>query len=104
MRLDLRSSVRVSRCSKTIDSVSDFKVSISDIALSADPLLIWNYGTMGVLAALAGIVFWFTFRHLDREEDALNELAEGRVNADGLAPVHRSEKGAGIDHVDGNEA
>ena len=35
---------------------------------------------MGVLAALAGILFWVTFRHLDAEEDALNELAEGRVD------------------------
>lgn len=29
------------------------------VSLSADPLLIWNYGVMGVLSAGAGIVFWF---------------------------------------------
>ena len=32
---------------------------------------------MGVLAAVAGIIFWFSFRHLDQQEEALNELAVG---------------------------
>jgi proton-dependent oligopeptide transporter, POT family len=46
------------------------------VALSADPLLVWNYGVVAVLAALGGIAFWFHFRHLDAEEDKLNMLAE----------------------------
>jgi POT family proton-dependent oligopeptide transporter len=50
------------------------------LALSADPLLVWNYGSMGVLAFVAGTIFWFQFRHLDQEEEALNALAVGRVN------------------------
>ena len=63
------------------------------LALSADPLLIWNYGSMGVLAALAGILFWFTFRHLDKEEEKLNELDEGRINVDA---VLANEVAAGV--------
>lgn len=55
------------------------------VSLSADPLLVWNYGVMGVLAFLAGIGFWFSFRHLDSEEEALNALneqeSEEEVNA-----------------------
>jgi len=47
------------------------------VTLSADPLLVWNYASMGVLAALAGIGFWFSFRHLDSQEEELNELAVG---------------------------
>ena len=50
------------------------------VSLSADPLLVWNYGAMAVLAFIAGILFWFCFRHLDKEEDDLNELATGRFN------------------------
>jgi POT family proton-dependent oligopeptide transporter len=46
------------------------------VGLSADPLLVWNYGVVSVLAALGGIGFWFSFRHLDKEEDRLNMLAE----------------------------
>lgn len=49
------------------------------LAVSADPLLVWNYGSMAVLAFLAGLIFWFSFRHLDAEEDQLNELTTGRV-------------------------
>lgn len=47
------------------------------VALSEDPLLVWNYGVMAVLAFVAGTIFWFQYRHLDAEEDKLNELQEG---------------------------
>jgi ABC-type amino acid transport substrate-binding protein len=35
---------------------------------------------MGVLAAIAGVLFWLSNRELDAEEDALNELDAGKVN------------------------
>ncbi|CDO75854.1 hypothetical protein BN946_scf184833.g5 [Trametes cinnabarina] len=47
------------------------------VSLSSDPLLVWNYGVMGVLAFVAGIIFWFQYRELDRQEDELNNLSEG---------------------------
>lgn len=46
-------------------------------ALVADPLLVWNYGSMGVLALIAGVLFWFTFQELDAREDELNQIPEG---------------------------
>lgn len=51
------------------------------VSLSADPLLVWNYGAMAVLAFLAGIGFWFSYRKLDKEEDQLNSLQTGHLNA-----------------------
>jgi proton-dependent oligopeptide transporter, POT family len=48
-------------------------------ALSADPLLVWNYGAMGVLAGIAGVIFWFSVRNLDAQEDELNNLDEGHL-------------------------
>jgi len=48
------------------------------IALSADPLLVWNYGSIAVLCAVAGLVFWILVRKLDAEEDKLNNLSHGR--------------------------
>ncbi|KAF9044140.1 peptide transporter PTR2A [Panaeolus papilionaceus] len=51
------------------------------VSLSADPLLVWNYGTMGVIAAIAGVLFWFSVRDLDAREDELNELSTGTMNA-----------------------
>jgi POT family proton-dependent oligopeptide transporter len=42
-----------------------------------DPRLVWNYGTMAVLSGIGGILFWFTFRGLDGEDAALDNLAEG---------------------------
>ncbi|KAI0696611.1 oligopeptide transporter [Cytidiella melzeri] len=46
------------------------------VSLSADPLLVWNYGVMAVLAAVSGTIFWFQYRHLDQQEDELNNLAD----------------------------
>ncbi|OCH86995.1 oligopeptide transporter [Obba rivulosa] len=50
------------------------------VSLSADPLLVWNYGVMGTLAGIAGVIFWFQYRELDSQEDELNALAEGHMN------------------------
>ncbi|EIW55672.1 oligopeptide transporter [Trametes versicolor FP-101664 SS1] len=47
------------------------------VALSSDPLLVWNYGVMGVLAFIAGTIFWFQYRELDAREDELNDITEG---------------------------
>lgn len=51
------------------------------VSLSADPLLVWNYGVMGVLAFIGGICFWFQYRTLDRDDDRLNMLPTGHVVA-----------------------
>jgi POT family proton-dependent oligopeptide transporter len=49
--------------------------------LAKDPLLIWNYGVFAVLAFVGGCGFIWQFWQLDMEEDALNNLPEGRVEA-----------------------
>lgn len=50
--------------------------------LSQDPLLVWNYGVFAVLAFVGGILFIIQFWGLDKEEDALNNLPVGHVEAD----------------------
>jgi POT family proton-dependent oligopeptide transporter len=49
------------------------------VPLSADPLLVWNYGSMAVISFIAGVCFWFMYRNLDAEEDALNMLPTGHM-------------------------
>lgn len=49
------------------------------VYLSADPLLVWNYGVMGVLSAIGGVCFWFMYRQLDKDEDRLNQLPTGHL-------------------------
>lgn len=44
------------------------------LPLADDPLLIWNYAVVAILAALGGVGFWFTWRSLDAKEDELNML------------------------------
>jgi len=56
------------------------------VGLSEDPLLVWNYGSVSVIAALGGLGFWFTFRKADKDENKLNNLKaskfEGRRQGD----------------------
>jgi POT family proton-dependent oligopeptide transporter len=49
------------------------------VSLSADPLLVWNYGIMAVLAFIGGVIFFFQYRTLDREDDHLNMLPVGNL-------------------------
>ncbi|PWN24230.1 PTR2-domain-containing protein [Microstroma glucosiphilum] len=44
------------------------------VSVSADPLLVANYGIFAGLAFVFGILFWICFRKLDAEEDELNAL------------------------------
>ncbi|KAF9459267.1 peptide transporter PTR2A [Collybia nuda] len=50
-------------------------------ALGEDPLLVWNYGAMAVLVGVMSFTFWFAVRKLDAEEDALNDLKKGHLEA-----------------------
>jgi POT family proton-dependent oligopeptide transporter len=51
------------------------------VALAEDPLLVWNYGLVAVLAAVGGVLFWIDNRKLDREEDKLNLLPSAQFHA-----------------------
>ena len=51
------------------------------VSLSADPLLVWNYGVMAVLSFIGGTCFWLQFSGLDRREDELNMLPTGHLGA-----------------------
>lgn len=44
--------------------------------LSADPLLVWNYATVSILAFVFGFAFYATHRSIDKEEDQMNMIGE----------------------------
>ncbi|RYP42684.1 hypothetical protein DL767_000053 [Monosporascus sp. MG133] len=46
------------------------------VGLAADPLLVWLYTTVAIISAIGGIGFFFNFRKLDKEEEALNALPD----------------------------
>jgi POT family proton-dependent oligopeptide transporter len=47
--------------------------------LTADPHVVWNYGSVAIIAFVTGIVFWFSYRGMDKEEDQLNLLPTGHL-------------------------
>lgn len=57
-------------------SAISYAIGEAFVSLSADPLLIWNYGIIAVLAALGGVGFWLAHSKLDKQEDKLNFIPE----------------------------
>lgn len=47
--------------------------------LTIDPLVVWNYGAVAIIAFVTGILFWFAYRNMDKEEDQLNMLPTGHL-------------------------
>ena len=68
------------------------------VSLAEDPLLVWNYGLVAVLAAVGGVAFWIDNRKLDMEEDRLNMLPNAEFRAKGGSSVDE-ESGNGEDLV-----
>ncbi|KAG9238596.1 MFS peptide transporter-like protein Ptr2 [Amylocarpus encephaloides] len=68
----------------TVQAIALFTSAVSSAlgqaltALSEDPLLVWNYGSVAVVAFAGGVGFYLTFRKADRDEDMLNNLQESK--------------------------
>lgn len=54
------------------------------VGLSVDPLLVWNYAVVAILAFIGGVGFWSTNYKLDRDEDRLNNLKASQYEGSGL--------------------
>lgn len=69
----------------TVQAVALFMNAVSSalaqalVGLAEDPLLVWNYAVVAVLAAVGGVLFYVGNRHVDIEEDRLNRLPEGEM-------------------------
>ncbi|KAJ6150718.1 hypothetical protein N7470_007312 [Penicillium chermesinum] len=48
------------------------------VSLSEDPLLVWNYAVVAILAFVGAVGFWLTNYKLDRVEDTLNLLPQSQ--------------------------
>jgi POT family proton-dependent oligopeptide transporter len=72
------------------------------VSLAEDPLLVWNYGLVAVLAAIGGIAFWFDNRKIDKEEEKLNLLPNAQFH--GKTPIaNDAESGNGVLESSGSE-
>lgn len=53
------------------------------VSLSEDPLLVWNYTVVAILAFVGGCLFWLAHKDLDAEEDKLNMLPDSAYGGKG---------------------
>ncbi|OWP03916.1 hypothetical protein B2J93_5875 [Marssonina coronariae] len=76
----------------TITAVALFMNAISSAlaqaltALAEDPLLVWNYGVVAVVAFIGGILFFFDNKEIDAQDDELNMLPESHFKTNGADP------------------
>lgn len=90
----------------TVQAIALFMSAVSSaiaqglVSLSEDPLLVWNYGVVAVLAALGGVAFWFSNRITDKEEDKLNLLPKADYAAKGEQPDIENQKTGSVTPVD----
>ncbi|KAF2627121.1 peptide transporter PTR2-A [Macroventuria anomochaeta] len=61
------------------------------VPLATDPLLVWLYVTIAILTFFGWIAFWWTFRALDRENDALDKLPEGDYHSNSEVLATKTE-------------
>lgn len=70
------------------------------VSLAEDPLLVWNYAVVAILACVGGILFWFHQRPTDRQEDILNMLPDsnyvGRDRRHSATGEHAEEVNARV--------
>ncbi|KAJ7364701.1 peptide transporter PTR2A [Mycena albidolilacea] len=62
--------------------LSEGFLSDTHTGLAADPLLVWNYAVMGVLAGGGGCAFWLAVRQLDAREDEIDVSKAGGAVGD----------------------
>ena len=43
-------------------------------SVSVDPKLVWMYTGIAISAFIAGIIFWFLFRHFNAQEDKMDAM------------------------------
>ena len=47
--------------------------------LTDDPYVAWNYGSVAIISFATGVLFWFAYRKMDKEEEQLNVLPTGHI-------------------------
>jgi POT family proton-dependent oligopeptide transporter len=80
---NMRSLVQSVQCFTTAFSAA---LAQAFTPLTADPYLVWNYGAVAIISFSTGILFWFTYRGMDKQEDQLNMLPTGH-----LGNAHQAE-------------
>jgi len=89
----------VSRCAGFYNFTSAISAALGQawVSLSEDPLLIWNYGSVAILAFLGGIAFYFFFtRPWDAQEEKMNLLKESAYKGHDLGGDYNQEKIADV--------
>lgn len=73
---NMRSLVQSVQCFTTAFSAA---LAQAFTPLTIDPLLVWNYGGVAIIAFVTGIVFYFFYRSVDEDDDRLNMLPTGHI-------------------------
>jgi POT family proton-dependent oligopeptide transporter len=64
------------------------------VSRAKDPDYLWLYVGVGISSAVTGVIFYFTFRHYDSQEDAMYDLDrdEPTITHNGIEPKKVDEE------------
>lgn len=54
-------------------------VNLATSAVIVDPYLVWDFGGPAIVGGVVTVFFWFTFRHIDKEEYVLSTTQTGEA-------------------------
>lgn len=71
-------------------------ISTAFVSVALDPKYLWLYTGLACASVTTGAIFWFTFKHLNAQEEELNELDKNEPVLKGRGGV---EEGESQNHV-----
>jgi len=60
-----------------------YAIGLATADVIRDPLLTWDFGAPSIIGFVLTVVFWFTFRHIDKEEYVLSINGDYQLNLEG---------------------
>ncbi|KAF2222956.1 major facilitator superfamily domain-containing protein [Elsinoe ampelina] len=60
-----------------------YAIGLACSSVIRDPLLTWDFGGPAIAGGILTVVFWFMFKHIDKEEYTLSQNGDHHVTAEG---------------------
>lgn len=74
-----------------------FAIGLGTSYVIQDPFIVWAFGGPTIVGFVLAFVFWFTFRHLDKEEYVLSEFAANHENGERAVTPTAGGRSSGSD-------
>jgi dipeptide/tripeptide permease len=64
-----------------------YAIGLACSSVVRDPYLTWDFGGPAIAGGILTVVFWFTFKHIDKEEYVLSQNKDYHLDITGTAAI-----------------